>query len=316
MRTAPNVKMTKVPRYRNPLGITMANPRKRLPENVPGHFFVDSTCIDCDTCRQIAPETFAEGPGYAFVHHQPADPAKRRRALHALVSCPTGSIGSLGGDRPGEVMDDFPLPIEEPVYYCGFNSPKSYGGNSYFIRRPEGNWLIDSPKFLPRLVRRFEALGGIAHIFLTHRDDVADARLYAQRFGSIRYIHRAELASQPDSEVILDGTAPLMLNSEVLAIPTPGHTQGHCVLLFANRFLFTGDHLDHDPHEGRLAASYDYCWYSWPEQIASIRRLLDHSFAWVLPGHGKRVHLPQPEMQQQLRDLVERMKAMDSRTYS
>ena len=41
----------------------MANPRKRVPENAPGDFFVDSTCIDCDTCRQIAPRVFGEGPG-------------------------------------------------------------------------------------------------------------------------------------------------------------------------------------------------------------------------------------------------------------
>ena len=33
----------------------MANPRKRVPENVPGDFFVDSTCIDCDACRPECP---------------------------------------------------------------------------------------------------------------------------------------------------------------------------------------------------------------------------------------------------------------------
>ena len=32
----------------------MANLKKRVPENFPGDFFVDSTCIDCDACRQIA----------------------------------------------------------------------------------------------------------------------------------------------------------------------------------------------------------------------------------------------------------------------
>jgi hypothetical protein len=37
----------------------MANIKKRLPENVEGEFFVDSTCIDCDACRQLAPGTFA-----------------------------------------------------------------------------------------------------------------------------------------------------------------------------------------------------------------------------------------------------------------
>ena len=90
----------------------------------------------------------------------PKRPSERRRALRALVSCPTGSIGCQAADDPKSVFDDFPLPVEGPVYYCGFNSPKSYGGNSYFLRHPAGNWLIDSPKFLPRLARRLEALGG------------------------------------------------------------------------------------------------------------------------------------------------------------
>jgi glyoxylase-like metal-dependent hydrolase (beta-lactamase superfamily II)/ferredoxin len=285
----------------------MANLTKRLPENVPGDFFVDSTCIDCDTCRQLAPSVFAEGDAHAFVQHQPATAADRRLALHALVCCPTGSIGSLGADRPATVMDDFPLLIEEPVFYCGFNSPKSYGGNSYFVRHPAGNWLIDSPKFLPRLVRRFEAMGGIAHIFLTHRDDVADARLYAERFGSKRFIHRAELESQPDAEVVFEGNAPRELAPGFLAIPTPGHTEGHCVLLVIDRFLFTGDHLDFDRHTQRLSASPDYCWFSWREQTESMRRLLAYRFDWLLPGHGQRVHLPPEEMCRQLEELVNRM---------
>ncbi len=286
----------------------MANPEKRFPENAPGDFFVDSTCIDCDTCRQIAPHVFVEGDGHAVVHHQPVTENDRRHALHALVSCPTGSIGSLGHDRPTAVMDDFPLLIEEPVYYCGFNSPKSYGGNSYFIRHPAGNWLIDSPKFLPRLVRRFEALGGIDHIFLTHRDDVADAERFAGHFKSRRIIHRDELLSQPGAEVVLDGLGPWQLAPDFLAIPTPGHTEGHCVLLFQNRFLFTGDHLDFDRRELRLSASPDYCWHSWPLQTDSMHRLLGFRFEWVLPGHGQRVHLPWEEMQRQLKELVDRMR--------
>ena len=292
----------------NSQGVSMANPEKRFPENAPGDFFVDSTCIDCDTCRQIAPNVFVEGDGHAVVHHQPATENDRRHALHALVSCPTGSIGSLGHDRPTVVMDDFPLPVEEPVYYCGFNSPKSYGGNSYFIRHPAGNWLIDSPKFLPRLVGKFEALGGIDHIFLTHRDDVADAHLYAERFGSKRVIHRDELPSQPGAEVVLDGDGPWELAPGFLAIPTPGHTEGHCVLLFRNRYLFTGDHLDFDRGEQRLTASPDYCWYSWPLQTDSMHRLLGYPFEWVLPGHGQRVCLPWEEMQRQLKELVDRMR--------
>jgi glyoxylase-like metal-dependent hydrolase (beta-lactamase superfamily II)/ferredoxin len=286
----------------------MANLAKRVPEDVAGDFFVDATCIDCDTCRQLAPAVFAEAADHAFVHHQPRAASERRRALRALVSCPTGSIGCLGDDRPQAALDDFPLVVDGPVYYCGFTSPKSYGGSSYFVRHPGGNWLIDSPKYLPRLVRRFEELGGIAHIFLTHRDDVADARRYAEHFGSRRYIHRAELSSQPGAEVVLDGNEPIELSPGFLAIPTPGHTRGHCVLLFQQRYLFTGDHLAWDRHEKVLEAYPDYCWWSWEEQIESMHRLAAFTFEWALPGHGQRVHLPAEEMRRQMEDLVARMR--------
>ena len=173
----------------------MANPKKRVPENVPGDFFVDSTCIDCDACRQIAPAVFGEAATTSFVKAQPIAIADRRQALQALLACPTGSIGCLGEDDVKAVMKDFPLVVEEPVFYCGYNSPKSYGGNSYYIRHPDGNWLIDSPKFVTPLVKQLEALGGIAHIFLTHRDDVADAERFAGHFKSRRIIHRDEKLS-------------------------------------------------------------------------------------------------------------------------
>jgi glyoxylase-like metal-dependent hydrolase (beta-lactamase superfamily II)/ferredoxin len=286
----------------------MADVRKRVAEDVPGDFFVDTTCIDCDTCRQLAPAVFAEGDDHAYVHQQPRTPEDRRAALRALVSCPTGSIGSQGGDRPASVLGDFPLAIEDPVFYCGFASPKSFGGSSYFVRHPGGNWLIDSPKFLPRLVRRFEEMGGIANVFLTHSDDVADARLYAERFGSKRIIHRDELHAQPGSEVVLEGERPVELAADFLAIPTPGHTRGHCVLLYAGRFLFTGDHLAWSRYRQRLTAYRDYCWYSWPRQVESMARLAEYPFEWVLPGHGQRVHLPREEMRRQMAELVARMR--------
>jgi glyoxylase-like metal-dependent hydrolase (beta-lactamase superfamily II)/ferredoxin len=286
----------------------MANPKKRVAENVPGDFFVDSTCIDCDACRQIAPAVFGQAAETSFVKLQPVAATDRRRALQALLACPTGSIGCLGDDDVKAVRKDFPLVIEEPVFFCGYNSPKSYGGNSYFIKHDDGNWLIDSPKFVTPLVQQLEALGGIAHIFLTHRDDVAEAERYARHFGSRRIIHRQELSSQPGAEVVLDGKGPWPLAVDFLAVPTPGHTQGHCVLLFQERFLFTGDHLAWDRDTLQLSASEDYCWYSWPQQAESMAQLAAYRFEWVLPGHGQRVHLPADQMRQQIERLAESMR--------
>src|SRR5258706_13439138 len=64
-------------------------------ENARGDFFVDTTCIDCDLCRQIAPDTFSDIGDQSIVYHQPDAPAQEFDALKALVTCPTASIGTI-----------------------------------------------------------------------------------------------------------------------------------------------------------------------------------------------------------------------------
>jgi glyoxylase-like metal-dependent hydrolase (beta-lactamase superfamily II)/ferredoxin len=287
----------------------MADPAKRLPLNSPGEFFVDSTCIDCDTCRQLAPATFADAGDYSYVSVQPSTVEQRQAAFRALVACPTASIGAASPAETRAAADEFPIQIEDEVYYCGFNSEKSFGGNSYFVRHPEGNWLIDSPRFNSRLQRRFEHAGGIRYLFLTHRDDVADAEQWARLFHSRRIIHRLELAAQPGAEHVLDGFDPVELAPGFTAIPTPGHTRGHCALLYRGRFLFTGDHLWWSRPRGRLNASRSVCWHSWSQQADSMATLRDYTFEWVLPGHGERAHLPAAEMRRQIDALVNLMRA-------
>src|SRR3989442_14161768 len=78
----------------------MARRELAVPENVPGDLFVDETCIECDTCRELAPEVFGSLEcGQSFVQEQPANDASWRRALHAVVSCPTASIGRSAARR-------------------------------------------------------------------------------------------------------------------------------------------------------------------------------------------------------------------------
>jgi glyoxylase-like metal-dependent hydrolase (beta-lactamase superfamily II)/ferredoxin len=287
---------------------SMANRAEAVLENVPGSFFVDQTCIDCDTCRQIAPRTFGETDQYSFVQLQPRDASETRAALRALVACPTGSIGVAAKEGIAEAVRDFPLPLAPRVSYCGFNSRKSFGGNSYFVEHPGGNWLIDAPRFVEHLARRFAEKGGIRYIFLTHRDDVADAALYAARFGATRIIHRLELSAQPDAERVIEGFDAVPLEPGFLAIPTPGHTRGHVALLHDDEFLFTGDHIWWSRGRQRLNASRDVCWYSWPRQVESVARLLPYSFEWVLPGHGERAHFERAEMRRQMARLAEAVK--------
>ncbi len=75
----------------------MANPLERNPENVPGRFYVDGTCTDCDLCRSYAPDVFRrhDGRGYSYVHRQPVTPEEIALAEEALRDCPTESIGEI-----------------------------------------------------------------------------------------------------------------------------------------------------------------------------------------------------------------------------
>lgn len=282
----------------------MANRAQSYPENQPGPWFVDQRCIDCDVCRQLAGATFAAADDHSFVKQQPAAGDSQRDALRALLACPTGAIGSADLDGLGEVRESLPEVIAENVCYNGFTSEKSFGSHSYFIRHEAGNWLADSPRFLEPLARKFEALGGIDYIFLSHRDDMADAAKYAQRFSAQRVIHRLERSAQPEAEIVIDGQDPVPFGDDFLVIPTPGHTAGHCVVQHGT-FLFTGDHLWWDRDQQQLDASRDYCWWSWEEQIRSLEKLLLRDFEWVLPGHGERIHLPRDTMRAKLQQLLE-----------
>jgi glyoxylase-like metal-dependent hydrolase (beta-lactamase superfamily II) len=228
----------------------------------------------------------------------------------ALVACPTSSIGTLSKADVSAAARALPEPIDNEVHYCGYAAESSFGASSYLIRRPRGNVLVDSPRAARPLLRRLEELGGVRHLFLTHRDDVADHARFRDHFGCERILHRADLA--PGTAAIerpLDGSAPIRLDDDLVANPVPGHTRGSTALLYRNRYLFTGDHLWASEDDGALEASRGVCWYSWPEQIRSMERLADFEFEWVLPGHGRRYHAQSPsEMRAAIRQLAVAMK--------
>ena len=74
----------------------MADRHQKNLENAPGRFYVDNSCIDCDLCRNIAPQFFTrqdEG-GYSYVYKQPSTPEEIALAEEAKSSCPTETIGN------------------------------------------------------------------------------------------------------------------------------------------------------------------------------------------------------------------------------
>jgi glyoxylase-like metal-dependent hydrolase (beta-lactamase superfamily II) len=293
------------------INLSMANLALRLPENIPGDFFVDSTCIDCDACRQIAPATFAESSDASVVYHQPETDGQTTRAMMALVACPTGSIGAQEHHDAHLGIDAFPELIADNVYYCGFNAESSFGAWSYLIVRPEadgGNVLIDSPRFATQLVRKIETMGGVRTMFLTHKDDVADHERFAAKFRCQRIMHARDGAESRRIETVISGDDAVEIDPDLIAIPQPGHTRGHMVLLYRHKFLFTGDHLAWSPNRNSLIAFRNACWYSWDEQTRSMPKLLNYDFEWVLPGHGRIHHDSPANMRNALRDCIEWMK--------
>lgn len=285
----------------------------RLPENAPGNYFVDDACIDCETCRILAPQVFerSDHVGLSIVAHQPETPAAELRARMAIVSCPTSAIGTSDKVDLHDAVDALPDPISDDVLYCGYASESSYGASSYLVLREGdgGNVLVDSPRAARPLMERIAARGGVGTMFLTHRDDVADHAAYARRFGCPRVMHAADVgAGTRDVERRIEGDDPVALAPDLLAIPLPGHTRGSMALLFRGKVLFTGDHLWGRDDGETLGASRGVCWYSWEEQTRSMEKLLAYDFEWVLPGHGPRFHAPAHRMRAALEKLIARMK--------
>jgi glyoxylase-like metal-dependent hydrolase (beta-lactamase superfamily II)/ferredoxin len=293
----------------------MAHPQRRRNENIQGPFYVDSTCIDCDACRAHASGIFSREADQSAVSRQPEKPTEFQTCFEALSLCPTASIGfdeswgpppSLTGMVPGREV--FPQPLDGPVSYCGFHSEKSFGAASYFIKTPHGGVLLDSPRWNAGFAKKLAHLGGVTELLLTHGDDVADHAAYANRFNCRRTLHAGDQRAAPEVENILQGDSPLEIFPDMLAIPVPGHTRGSCCFLYQQRYLFTGDHLAWSERRGHLYAFKDACWFSWKTQISSMERLLDYSFEWVLPGHGRKIHLSTQAMRKSLEQCLTWMK--------
>ena len=265
----------------------MASQAQKVIDNIPGDFFVDSSCINCDACRKIAPQTFSDNGQFSFVKKQPQGKMEKLNAQMALLSCPVNSIGDLSNNNMKDALNNLPKLLAPEIYLNGFNSKKSYGADTYFIKSSKGNWLIDSPRFNPHLVKKFQQMGGIKYIFLTHQDDVADYEQYAQKFHAKVIIHEFDRKSAPSADIIITGFNEQDYG-EAKILPVPGHTKGHMILCWKEKYLFTGDHFAYLKSKNRYGSFENYCWYDWDEQKSSLNKMkifknVDHIF----PGHGQ-----------------------------
>jgi len=280
----------------------------RNPDSATGDWYIDTACIDCGASRHVAPGLIVARDGKSIFARQPASPEERLAAWRAVLVCPTASVRSET-KQPRPQATIFPQQITEGVWRCGFNARSSFGAHSYFVERPSGNLLIDSPRFATELVNWFEHAGGVAHILLLHQDDVADAGKYAERFGARGWIHNDDRVAAPFATDLLKGEPTHTIAPALVAIPVPGHTRGSVVYLLDDRVLFSGDSLAWSMKEHDLVAFRDACWYSWSALAASLAKLAGYRFERLLPGHGWPAHLPAEEMNARLHALVTRMQA-------
>jgi glyoxylase-like metal-dependent hydrolase (beta-lactamase superfamily II)/ferredoxin len=284
----------------------VARPDLRLPGNAEGDWFVDRRCIDCGTCQEVAPAVFAEAGVHSVVGHQPAGDDEELGAWLAAQACPTSSIGTLSRrPRPGRL---YPREVAPGLgaWDLGWCSPDSFGASAWYLARPGGGVLVDSPRWTSALVAPLEAMGGVAHVVLTHRDDVADAARWAARFGARVWIHAADRSAAPFATDVVEGLEDAEVCPGVVIVPTPGHTAGSVVVVADEAVACTGDSLACDPTTGELEAWPEVCWWSWPDQLDSLERLArTHRFAHVLPGHGGRGHDDPESLRRRLLALVD-----------
>ena len=76
----------------------MADIDEKTPLNNQNKNYVDSSCIDCDICRETAPENFGrdDDEGVSYVKKQPDNVEELIVCDESLEGCPVEAIGDDG----------------------------------------------------------------------------------------------------------------------------------------------------------------------------------------------------------------------------
>ena len=251
----------------------------------------------------MAPGLIVERDGQSIFARQPKTDEEIRQAWRARILCPSASVRN---ESPAKLAQPvFPEKMTDSVYRLGYNAAASYGAHSFALRHESGTFMIDSPRWTHAVVDQLSAWNGLAGILLSHEDDVGDAQRYADYFHAPVWIHEKDRMAAPFADKIIPGDKPIIIANDLVAIPTPGHSDGSVCYRW-NRSLFTGDTLSWDFETNELFAYRNYC-SSWNTLRKSLARLLAYDFEWVFAGHGGSHHLPADEMRAGLAALIDRM---------
>ena len=77
----------------------MADPTDKVAGQIEGRYHVDTQCIDCDLCRETAPDNFMRNDeeGFSYVFKQPTTEQEELQSKDAMDNCPVEAIGADGG---------------------------------------------------------------------------------------------------------------------------------------------------------------------------------------------------------------------------
>lgn len=298
---------------RQPIGRTREGNPTMHDSSPDAGWYVDNRCTNCDVSRQLAPGLIGEVDGRSAVVRQPRDEAEVGMLHAAAYACHTRSIHRTSPPLD-PALDPFPMRLDDRVYLCGHNSSRTAGANSYLLRCPAGNLLVDTPRWSVQLAARYEALGPVTDVLLTHRDHAAHGRRYADRFGARLWIHEGDLDAAPDADRVLRGTEPIEVAEQVIVHPLPGHTEGSVLYVADEKYCFSGDSFYWSRTTADIEVAESVTWYSVEELAASLVRSVGRlRFEWLLPGHGDRKRLPAEEMVRRLRELAMRTQRLRPR---
>ena len=293
----------------------MPRPDQANPSDAPGPWFVDTRCIRCDAARNWAPDFIGmDASGRSYVARQPADAEEEAALWQAAAACPTKSIGNR--DQPREPANVFPYLMTDGVFALGNNSLSSFAAHSFMVLRPDGNLMIDSPRFSRALAESIDGLGSIAHVLLTHRDDVADADRWAERYGARVWIGEDDADAAPYATDLTGNDSTIVISPGVLSIPAPGHTKGHVVYHVDDRCLFTGDTLHWNHRRAELDVFPNQTFFSWETLADTLTQLASLKVEWLFPGHGMWHQIGLTEWSRQMTELGPAMRETGQASWS
>lgn len=152
--------------------------------------------------------------------------------------------------------------IQPDLWETGADAPfPGLTTHAYLWTPPDGGNVLFYNTASDEELDEMARLGGVAHQYLSHRDEVAPTlRAYAERFGTVLHAAAAErdaVAAVRTPEVVFHDRHVDANGVEV--IPTPGHTPGSTCYVVAGAggltYLFTGDTIFRGA-DGRWRAGY------------------------------------------------------------